>query len=149
MRRVVKELNKLTLVFFIIVLILASTVVAGNNDNSIYHRIEAIYEKIYMLNKDHIDTTELVNSLNTELAKWENGTISTKEFLNYLDHIEQNISMLKEKVGEVSLINLLVKTTSIVLFIAIPIIFYYYFPRFYIWLWIRIYRNRVVKNGSA
>ncbi len=142
-------MNRLIPVLFIIVIILSSTVVARNSNSSIYHRIETIYEKIYVLNRDHIDTTDLVDNLNTELVKWENGTISTREFLNYLDRIEQNISLLKGKVGEASLINLLVKTISIALFIVIPIIFYYYFPRLYIWLWIRIYRNRVVKNGST
>ncbi len=142
-------MNRLIPVLFIIVIILSSTVVARNSNNSIYHRIETIYEKIYVLNKDHIDTTDLVDNLNTELVKWENGTISTREFLNYLERVEQNISLLKGKVGEASLINLLVKTISIALFIFIPIIFYYYFPRLYIWLWIRIYRNRVVRNGST
>ncbi len=142
-------MNRLIPVLFIIVIILSSTVVARNSNNSIYHRIETIYEKIYVLNKDHIDTTDLVDNLNTELVKWENGTISTREFLNYLERVEQNISLLKGKVGEASLINLLVKTISIAFFIFIPIIFYYYFPRLYIWLWIRIYRNRVVRNGST
>ncbi len=125
--------------------LLLTPTAAGTEQNP-YDVLEHVYEKIYKLNHSHIDTSRLVSMVNEKLLEWENGTISTKEFTDFLEAVEHNITLLEEKSGEATSYYYGLKLSAAMGFAVLTPIFYYLFPRIYLWIWYRLYKRWVIEE---
>ena len=106
-----------------------------------------LLKHLQYLESRHENVTQLVIQVNTAVQLAQQGNTSTAEKI--LDNVEANVSKLEAGAETHYKIYLAIKTAEVATVLSIPVLFYYGFPRLYLYIWLRVRRRWQVKDGST
>ncbi len=142
--------SHVSLIIIVVLVLIASTTLnaaSAPSREEILERSLNILKRLQYLESRHENVTQLVNQVNTAVQLAQKGNISTAEKI--LDNVEANVSRLETGAETHYKIYIAVKTAEVATVLSIPVLFYYGFPRLYLYIWFRVRRRWQVKDGST
>ena len=115
-------------------------------DKLIERSMKILGQLQYLESKD-MNVTPLVHTLNKAIQLAEKGEYNKASKL--LDTVEANTSKLIPLAEHHYHLVIARKAIAVAGILSIPILFYYGFPRLYLYIWFRLRRRWIVKNGST
>lgn len=120
---------------------------ADNNTGELIVRSLQLLKRLQYLESRHVNVTGLVDEVNTALQLAQKG--NTGEAEKILSNVEAEVSKLEPQAETHYKMYIAVKTLEVTVVLSIPILFYYGFPRLYLYTWFRLRRRWQVRDGST
>ncbi len=116
-------------------------------ENDVLGESLSILKRLQTLESRHINVTPLVEELNTAVQLAQNGDAGSAEKM--IRDVESKVARLEAGSETHYRVYMAVKTAEVAVLLSAPLLFYFGFPRLYLYIWFRVRRRWIVKNGSA
>lgn len=140
----------ISIVFIVSLLILtltASEIALASSGGELVDRSLRLLKRLQYLESRHENVTRLVDEVNMAVQLAQQGNASMAERI--LDSVEADVSKLEASVAAHYNVYITVKASEVAVILSIPVLFYYGFPRLYLYIWFRLRRRWYVKDGST
>jgi hypothetical protein len=131
----------------LLVIIHSFIIVSGESDSStLLNEALSLLARIQKLAGKNINVTDLTVQLNESLMLLQEGRITEAKSL--LDRLENEVAVLEASADTYYMWGIIMKYLRVALALSIPLLFYLFFPRLYIYLWFRLRRRWVIRESS-
>lgn len=131
----------------LLVIIQPFIIVSGEADSStLINEALSLLTRIQKLAGKNINVTDLTVQLNESLRLLQEGRITEAESL--LERLEDEVAVLEASADTYYMWGIIMKYVRVALVLSIPLLFYLFFPRLYIYLWFRLRRRWVIRESS-
>ncbi|AFL66811.1 hypothetical protein [Desulfurococcus amylolyticus] len=131
----------------LLVVIQSFIIVSGEADSStLINEALSLLARIQRLAGKNINVTDLTVQLNESLRLLQEGRITEAKSL--LDRLEDEVAVLEASADTYYMWGIIMKYMRVALVLSIPLLFYLFFPRLYIYLWFRLKRRWVIRESS-
>ncbi len=141
--------KRLGAIAFVVLMIAFSAQLADatvNPNDPLLERAMGLLSRIQNLQEKNVNVTGLVHKLNESVWLIQEG--KRDEASHLLDQLEENVTRLEGVADSIHLKHLAVFYAKVGVLLSIPVIFYYGFPRLYLYYWFRSRRRWEVRGST-
>lgn len=142
------KIGTLILVLFLITSSVSIPIHSDTNPNDpLLIKCMDLLRQLQDLHNKDINVTTLVQQLNEAVQLASEGKREQAKYI--IDNVERNITKLQAIADHHYHVVLAYKAIEVGLILSFPVLFYFGFPRLYLYIWFRLRRRWIVKDGSA
>lgn len=108
-----------------------------------------LYKEIVDLSKKGIDVSYMVNNLSAVLEIAEQYNVSESRVDELMRFIRNSLEEIKKEASRITLYRDITRFSIVIFLASMPIVFYVFFPRLYLYTWFITRRRWVVKSEST
>lgn len=140
---------RIFLVIFVITLI-SSYIHVNVYSSDLDEEFLSLYKEIVYLAKKGVQVSHMVSNLSVVLEVAEQDSNNSRSRIDELMRfIRDNLEELKKEAPRITLYRDITRLLTVIFLASMPIIFYIFFPRLYLYTWFITRRRWVVKSEST